>query len=146
MFDANRLVVKPNPVCVPNGPVTPWDERKGLYDCVRLAGLLGPDWTVVLVALTKKQRSALPGNMLGLPRTDSAAELAEIYGAADVYVNPTYCDTFPTTNLEALACGTPVLTLRAGAAPEIVEHGVTGLVLDRVEEIAASLDRIGDLF
>ena len=28
MFDANRLVVKPNPVCVPNGPVTPWDERK----------------------------------------------------------------------------------------------------------------------
>ncbi len=123
------------------GVATPWDERKGLYDCVRLAGLLSPDWTVVLVALTEKQRRALPGHMLGLPRTDSVAELAEIYGAADVYVNPTYCDTFPTTNLEALACGTPVVTYRAGGSPEALDDSC-GIVVP-MGDVPALAEAVG---
>lgn len=124
------------------GVATPWDERKGLYDCVRLAGLLGPDWTVVLVALTEKQRRALPADMLGLPRTDSAAELAKIYSAADVYINPTYCDTFPTTNLEALACGTPVVTYRAGGSPEALDDSCgIAVPMGDVTALAGAVER-----
>ena len=73
-------------------------------------------------------------------------EKQRLLGSARALLNPiSWPEPFGLVMIEALACGTPVLTLRAGAAPEIVEHGVTGLVLGRVEEIAASLDRIDDL-
>lgn len=100
------------------GVATPWDRRKGLDDMIALSRRLPPEWTVVLVALTERQIKKLPPNMLGLPRTESAEALSDIYNAADVYVNPTYCDTFPTTNIEALACGAPVVTYAAGGSPE----------------------------
>lgn len=103
------------------GVATPWDARKGLYDCVALSQMLPEDWVVALVALTERQIRALPNNMLGLPRIDSPAELAGVYSAADVYINPTYCDTFPTTNIEALACGTPVVTYDVGGSPESLD-------------------------
>lgn len=104
------------------GVATPWDVRKGLDDMIALSKRLPPDWTVVLVGLVPKQIKRLPENMLGLLRTNGAAELAQIYAAADVYVNPTYCDTFPTTNLEALASGTPVVTYQVGGSPEALNE------------------------
>ena len=56
--------------------------------------------------------------IIGIERTDSIKELAELYTVASVFVNPTYEDNYPTTNLEALACGTPVLTYRTGGSVE----------------------------
>ena len=53
-------------------------------------------------------------------RTQNQLELAMIYSMADVFVNPTYADMFPTVNLEALACGTPVITYKTGGSPEAV--------------------------
>ena len=98
-----------------------WQEpRKGLKDMLALASLLGSEYAVVLVGLTQKQRQKLPGDVLALGRTNSRRELAEIYTAADVYVNPTYEDNYPSTNLEAQACGTPVITYDAGGSPESV--------------------------
>lgn len=97
-----------------------WTEKKGLYDFFQLANLLGDSAQVLLVGLSEKQKRALPGNVRGITRTESLQELAELYTAADVYVNLTYEDTFPTTNLEALACGTPVITYRTGGSPESV--------------------------
>jgi glycosyltransferase involved in cell wall biosynthesis len=55
-------------------------------------------------------------------------ELASIYASADVFVNPTLEDTFPTTNLEALACGTPVITFDTGGSPESITSE-TGFVV-----------------
>ena len=110
------------------GVATPWDERKGLFDFIHLRKFLPDDWKIVMVALSEKQMQGLPEGILGLPRTESAQALAEIYSAADVYANPTYCDTFPTTNLEALACGTPVVTYKAGGSPEAVTEQ-TGFVV-----------------
>ena len=71
-----------------------------------------------------------------------AAELAEIYSAADVYVNPTYCDTFPTTNLEALACGTPVVTSNRSSLPEVV--GDAAVLVDpySAPSIAEGIQRV----
>ena len=45
-------------------------------------------------------------------------ELAELYSCAEVYVNTTLEDNYPTTNLEAVACGTPVITFETGGSPE----------------------------
>lgn len=110
------------------GVATPWDERKGLFDFIHLRRFLPDDWKIVMVALSEKQMQGLPEGILGIPRTESAQALAEVYSAADVYANPTYCDTFPTTNLEALACGTPVVTYKAGGSPEAVTEQ-TGFVV-----------------
>jgi glycosyltransferase involved in cell wall biosynthesis len=73
-------------------------------------------------------------------------EKQKLLGSARALLNPImWPEPFGLVMIEALACGTPVLTLRSGAAPEIVEDGVTGLVFDRPEDLAASLNRIDEL-
>jgi glycosyltransferase involved in cell wall biosynthesis len=46
---------------------------------------------------------------------------------------------------EAMACGTPVVAWRNGSVPEVVADGETGFVVSSVEEMAAAVDRVGDL-
>ncbi|MCL2200851.1 MAG: glycosyltransferase, partial [Oscillospiraceae bacterium] len=91
------------------GVASIWNERKGLDCFIKLAKSLegNKDFKIVLVGLSEKMLSGLPENIIGIARTDSASELAEIYSMADIFVNPTLEDNFPTTNLEALACETP---------------------------------------
>ena len=64
----------------------------------------------------------MPNNILAITRTNNVKELAEIYTAVDVFVNPTLEDNFPTTNLEALACGTPVITFNTGGSVESIDN------------------------
>ena len=61
----------------------------------------------------------------------------ELYSSANVFINPTYADTFPTVNLEALACGTPVVTYRTGGSPEAVDEK-TGVVIEQGDVSALS--------
>lgn len=103
------------------GVASIWDERKGLADFVKLADLLSDDHQIVLIGLTQKQIDVLPKNMMGIKRTESITELAAYYSMSDVFVNPTYQDNFPTTNIEALACGTPVITYNTGGSPEALD-------------------------
>ena len=72
----------------------------------------------------------LPDNIIAIERTVNARELAELYSSSDVYVNLTYADTFPTTNIEALACGTPVITYRTGGSPEAISEE-TGFIVEQ---------------
>lgn len=102
------------------GVASVWDERKGLADFIKLAGMLDDKYTIVLVGLADKQLKALPKNCVGIKRTNSPQELAAIYTAADVFFNPTYEDNYPTVNLEAQACGTPVITYDTGGAKETI--------------------------
>lgn len=99
-----------------------WDERKGLLDYFKLANTLSSEYQVVLVGLSKGQLKSLPKNVLGLSKTNSIEELVNIYSAADVFVNLTYEDNFPTVNIEALACGTPIITYNTGGSPEIADE------------------------
>lgn len=100
-----------------------WAERKGLEDFVKLASLLSDEYKVVLIGLTEEQKKALPKEVFGLTRTENVEELQKWYSAAEVFVNFTYQDNFPTVNIEALACGTPVLTYKTGGSVEAVCEG-----------------------
>lgn len=102
------------------GVASPWNTRKGLDDFYRIRTMLPDEFAIVMVGLTSKQIEKLPDGIIGIARTESQQELAEYYSMADVFVNLTYLDTFPTTNLEALACGTPVVTYRTGGSPEAI--------------------------
>lgn len=97
-----------------------WDHMKGLDDYLELSNLLSDDCKLVLVGLTQEQVDNLPSNILGITRTESIDQLAMIYSESDVFVNLSYCENYPTVNIEALACGTPVLTYETGGSPEIV--------------------------
>ena len=83
---------------------------------------------MILIGLSGKQIRGLPGNVLGLERTSSVRELAEYYSMADVFVNATLEDNFPTTNLEALSCGTPVITFDTGGSPESLDESCGRIV------------------
>ena len=107
-----------------------WDERKGLVYFLELARRLPDKYQIVLVGLSDKQIKDLPSNILGIKNTTSVEALAEIYGASDIFVNPTLEDNFPTTNLEALACGTPVITFDTGGSPESIDEK-SGIVVDQ---------------
>ena len=96
------------------GVANVWDQRKGLKYFLELADILENDEIIVLVGLTKKQVESLPANIIGITRTNNIQELVEIYSAADVFVNPTLEDNYPTVNLEAQACGTYVVTFDSG--------------------------------
>lgn len=118
-----------------------WNKEKGLFDFYKLRELLDKEqYEIVLVGLTKEQVASLPEGITGVVRTSSVKELAEYYSSANVFVNPTYADTFPTVNLEALACGTPVITYRTGGSPESVTRE-TGAVVEQgnVEAMANAI-------
>lgn len=104
------------------GVASVWTERKGLADFLKLRQLLDDRYAIVLVGLNQQQIGELPDNVIGISRTHNAAELAEIYTAADVLFNPTYEDTYPTVNLEAEACGTRVITYNTGGCAETIKR------------------------
>lgn len=126
-----------------------WNESKGLGDFSKLRLMLPSDYRILIVGLTEKQISALPDGIEGKPRIQSIEELADCYSSALALVNPTYSDTFPTVNIEALACGTPVVTYRTGGSPEavdentgiVVEQGDVAGLCDAISTIAFSTDR-----
>ena len=113
------------------GVAAVWNRRKGLEDFIELRKLLPSDlFTISLVGLSDKQIGELPDGIRGIKRTENVEELVRLYSDASVFVNPTYSDNFPTTNIEALACGTPVITYRTGGSPEAIDE-VTGCVIDQ---------------
>lgn len=119
------------------GVANVWEKRKGLEYFVKLEELLKDadenatfnqeNAVIVLVGINKKDKKKLPDGIIAVERTNGAKELAAIYQAADVYVNATLEDNFPTTNLEALACGTPVVTFATGGSTESIDE-TCGLV------------------
>ena len=115
-----------------------WGCRKGLDVFTELARRLGEGYRILLVGTDEKLDRSLPENIISVHRTADREELAALYSAADVFLNPTREDTFPTVNLEALACGTPVLTFDAGGSPETVAEGC-GAVIPRDDVDALEL-------
>ena len=118
------------------GVASPFTPKKGFDDFVKLRQILPSEFQILLVGLMTEQINVLPAGITGIARTQNIQELASLYSAADVFVNLTYADNFPTTNLEALACGTPVVTYRTGGSPEAVDE-FTGIVVGKGDLVAA---------
>lgn len=126
------------------GVASIWDARKGVYDFVKLRGELPlNEYAIVLVGVDDKLAKTLSNGIVVVKRTNNVDELADIYSAADVFVNPTWEDNFPTVNLEALACGIPVVTYRTGGSPEAVSAD-TGMVINQgdISALASAVEKI----
>ena len=123
------------------GVANGWGARKGYSDFIKLSAILDDNYAIVLVGVSSRQINEMPENIIGIQRTDSPKELAEIYTAADVFVNTTYEDNYPTVNLEAQACGTPCITYNTGGSIEsvpkenVVEQG-------NLDELVKAIERI----
>jgi putative colanic acid biosynthesis glycosyltransferase len=105
------------------GVASIWGQRKGLNHFMELSKMIDDDCLIVLVGLNEKQIDELPSNIIGIKRTANINELAQIYSAADVFVNPSVEETFGLVTAEALACGTPAIVFDSTPGVEIVEDG-----------------------
>lgn len=119
------------------GIASVWSSRKGLADFIELRKFLPDDYSIVLIGLDEKQIRSLPKGIVGIKRTNSVGELAAYYSLSDVYFNPTWEDNFPIVNLEALACGTPVITYRTGGSVEAVDEN-TGFIVEQGDIISVT--------
>lgn len=99
------------------------DDRKGFGDLIKLHQLLPWEYKIVIVGVTLPAGFKQIDGMEFVKRTDSVAELVDFYNKSEFLVNPTYEDTFPTVNMEAIACGLPVITYASGGSPESVPPG-----------------------
>jgi glycosyltransferase involved in cell wall biosynthesis len=103
-----------------------WEPAERRYFAETVEPLLGPDATYV-------------GEV-------TPAEKVELLCGAEALLNPIrWPEPFGLVMIEALACGTPVLTFAEGAAPEIVEHGRTGFLCDDEDDMAAHLAQASTL-
>lgn len=120
-----------------------WCKEKGWDDFVKMSEMLNDDEVIIMVGVSEEQQKQLPSNIVAIRRTDNVRQLAELYSAAVAFVNPTWQDNYPTVNLEAIACGTPVVTYRTGGSVEavtertgyVVEQGDVKGLLDAVRKI-----------
>jgi len=112
------------------GVANKWEKRKGFEYFIELSKLIEPDEAVVLVGLSKNHLKHLPKNIIGITRTNNVKELAEIYTTADVFVNPTLEEVLGMTNIEAQACGTPVITFNTGGSIETIDD-TTGFIVEK---------------
>jgi len=116
-----------------------WSIMKGLDCFSKLANRLSDQYQIVLVGVDQETKTTLPSNIISIDKTSNVTQLVEIYSSANVFLNPTRQDTFPTVNMEALACGLPVVTFNTGGSPEIIDEKTGIVVDDNIESITKAL-------
>ena len=122
-----------------------WGVRKGFDVFLDLAKRLDDRFQIVLVGTNDKLDKQLPENIISIHRTQNQAELAEIYSAADLFVNPTREEVLGLVNLEALACGTPVITFDTGGSPECIDKTCGSVVpCDDIDALEREIRRISE--
>lgn len=104
------------------GVANVWNKAKGIDTFIKLAEMLTDEYQIVLVGTNDEIDKLLPKNILSIHRTYNKKELVEIYSASDVFVNPTRQEVFGMVNVEALACGTPVITYNTGGSVETIDE------------------------
>lgn len=113
------------------GVSSQWLARKGWFDFQKLSHIISHDIKIVLIGVTEKQqKEAAKYGIIGIRRTENINEMAALYSGAMMFCNLTYMDTFPTTNIEALACATPVLTYNTDGSVEAADDE-TGWVVEQ---------------
>lgn len=121
-----KLVDKFVILAVSNG----WNSTKGLEDILWIRDKLSDEYVIVMVGVNPRQKKKLPQGIMGICKTENVVQLVELYAISDVFLNPTYEDTLPTVSIEALACGTPVISYNTGGSADIVDENV-GILIER---------------
>lgn len=115
------------------GVASIWSEKKGIEDFIRLSKIIKDEYVILLVGKNKKIKKLKKlqlNNIVFIDRTENQKDLAYLYTIATCFVNPTYEDTFPNVNIEALACGTPIITYNTGGSVEIVDKDI-GVIVEK---------------
>jgi putative colanic acid biosynthesis glycosyltransferase len=107
-----------------------WNFKKGLDYFIRLSDYLIENEVIVLIGLSHSQIRKLPKNIIGFKKTHNISKLVEIYSTADVFVNLTLEEVLGLTNIEALACGVPVITFDTGGCRECL-NAETGIIVEK---------------
>ncbi len=106
------------------GVASLWNKRKGYSTFVELDKLIDHDrYVIVLVGLSNNQITELPSSIIGIKRTNNQKELSALYSQSEFFINPTLEDNYPTVNIEAVACGTPIIAFNTGGCKEIADLG-----------------------
>lgn len=105
-----------------------WNESKGLFFINKLADILDNMYSIKLIGDADKNK--INPNIKYYGRVENVDELTKLYSEADILINPTLEDNFPSVNIEAQACGTPVITFNTGGAGESIIKG-TGKVIKK---------------
>lgn len=152
VFKFSKKIAKYNNVDFNNkfiilGIANQWSNRKGLNYFIELAKKLNEQYIIIMIGIDKKLAKTLPKNILAISRTENLSQLVDFYSTAHVLLNPTLEDNFPTVNIEAIACGTPVITFNTGGSVEIIDDK-TGIVcknkdIDSIIEAIKKIQYIG---
>ncbi|WP_195516687.1 glycosyltransferase [Enterococcus dispar] len=119
------------------GVASIWSESKGIKIFNQLSEMVDSEkYQIILVG---KVKTKLNKKISHIERTESVDSLRNLYNQATYFINPTFQDTFPTVNIEALACGTPVITFNTGGSPEIINK-YSGVVTE--EKSALSIAKV----
>lgn len=120
-----------------------WAEDRGLNEMNKIIPLLDKDIEVVAVGQNSEQIK----DCISIKYTNSKKELIDLYSSSHLLLMPTLDDNFPTVNIEALACGTPVITYKTGGSPEIIDEK-TGIVIEKGDfvSMASIVNRIKESY
>lgn len=114
------------------GVASTWSQRKGIQDFEKLADMIDDTYHIVLIGTINVKETISKPNVTLIDRTENREQLAAWYTEADIFFNPTYEDNYPTVNLEAQGCGTPVITYNTGGSPEGIIAG-GGSVIEQAD-------------
>ena len=127
------------------GVASPWSERKGYSDYIKLRVQLPDNYIIIMVGVTNKEIKNLPNGIIGIERTQNQIELAEYYSMADIVLNLSSQETFGMTTVEAMACGTPVIVYNKTASPELVTKETGKIVTaGMIDELLVAIHEIID--
>jgi len=123
-----------------------WKDFETLQQAVSTVAKRMAGQPLLFLAIGQDSPSEQIGNaeIRFLPFEPDPVKMAKYYQAADLYIHAARADTFPTTVLEALACGRPVVASAVGGIPEQVEEGQTGFLVE-VGDQQAMAERVQQL-
>ncbi|MGW5306116.1 glycogen synthase [Streptomyces griseoluteus] len=132
-------------------------RQKGVPQLLRAVREIDPDTQVVLCAGAPdtpeidrefrdhfQELSAVRAGVFWIPQMLPRAEVVQLLTHAAVFVCPSVYEPLGIVNLEAMACGTPVVASRVGGIPEVVDHGRTGLLVGTDGDFEGNLARALD--
>jgi len=117
----------------------PWKDYSTMEAAVRLAGT-DNDKKLLFLVVGQESSNELKNNIETrfIPAQNDPGRIALYYQSTDIYIHAARADTFPTTVMEALACGCPVIATRVGGIPEQIVDGKTGFLVPPGDPVALS--------